>query len=258
MNTLKLSDNDHQLLSGASPSMPIKTALGQVILLAGNECTETLIKATERELSTLEDAKYHVTTLNFFDNPDKYDIKQMADILKTLLADDGRDACNVVLSVFHEVIGGFYALEPMDGDIGLLAIDSNTPIALTEHSVEIASVLNALLRTYDMKDGIIIIKDFNIRCWSTYARSQDKFITAMLALAKISNNRLILETDNLDTVKSFTRVARGTDKDITCTLVTLQGNHAGNCSMLKEAEREFADAVLYANALQLTDQMPYY
>lgn len=254
MNLLKLSKTDNELLSGTGVEvLPVTT--GRVVLVAGNEDAKELVNATEADLEASDSIESYASTLNFEDDLELFDEPRLVVILEELLLPENRAAYLTVMAVFSATIGYFDRLIIKGSVIGLeykTAYLEPKLSLLSSHSSDFKAIVNALLQTFAMKDGVIILKDFNVRCWAVYSTSHDVLIQSLFTLAKLRRNRLIIETDSIDTLKSFTRV--GKEADITCSLVTIQGNTPDNCYMLEVAKREYDDASLYASVLQIKEE----
>lgn len=246
MNLYTFSTEDNKMLSGGAQAL-----IGDIVMITGNDHAKTLIRHVESDLSALKDSdSVFVSTLNFEDNPRQFKEYRLAAIITELLDSTNKEALKLVLSVFEESIGWFdgFGVERERVVVESACIDSD--VYLDTKSSDFKAVLSALLNTFHAKDGIVIIKDFNVACWSGFNGSQDKFIMALVELATLSGNRLILQTENLETVKSFIRVAKYKD-DARTTLATMQGNTPDNCRMLREAQHEYDWASTVARALSL-------
>lgn len=251
MNKIKLSNLDSAVLLDTTMENAYYT-LGRAVLLAGNEDTKVLIRGVELALNEQENTcPHYISTLNFEDNWGEYKEDRLIEILSELLLEENADSYKVILNVFKEEEAWFGEFGIEDGDIVIKSELDNPNTRLTARNSDFRAVFSALLNTFATKDGVVVIKDFNVQCWSWSAISQELLIEAMLTLAEMSSTRLILVTDRIGTVTAFKNAS--TKLGANSTLATLQDNTVDNCPLMQEAEMNYKKARMIADGLGLLD-----
>ena len=76
----------------------------------------------------------------------------------------------------------------------------------------------------------------------------EQLLKGMAALAELNNNRVILETQNLATVKAFLNIESG---DTVTTIARVEGNTTKNCELLAKIEHEYTQAAKLARIFNL-------
>lgn len=241
MNTLILKKRDNAQLSGIDGD----TVAGDgasITILTGNKDTKVLMAGVLHDISLFE---RYVPYVNI-----NYDMESesgvlhnedfLMDTLRLLLMPQNKAYKDIIFEVFYHVMDGFKELAIEDGGIYAISIYIDGDCGVKHMSNSDKALFLVLMQMFVIKNGIVLVNNFN-----SY---NEQLLKGMAALAELNNNRVILETQNLATVKAFLNIESG---NTVTTIARVEGSTTKNCELLAKIEHEYTQAAKLARIFNL-------
>ena len=241
MNTLILKKRDNAQLSGIDGN----TVAGDgasITLLTGNKDTKVLMAGVLHDISLFERYVPYANINYDMECEDDvlHDEAFLMDTLRLLLMPQNRAYKDIIFKVFYHIMSGFKELAIEDGEIYAISIYTDGDRGVKRMGDSVKALFLVLMQMFVIKNGIILVNNFN-----SY---NEELLKGMVALAELNNNRVILESQQLSTVKAFMDIESG---NVVATIARIESNTTENCELLAKIEHEYTQAAKLARIFNL-------
>ena len=248
MDYITLSKKDSAILSGVNDG----GAGGKgawVCLVAGNEDANVLLEGVVHDIKLYDTpCAYASTNFDVENNPVLFEEDHLIEILKQVLSSDNHEAKDIIWSVFKGLSTVFNGFTIEDGRIVSESVYTDCDQNITSYNASYRAIFSLLLEMFIVKDGIIVISNFDVSGYRANTGTTG-VIEGIFAMAQLSRNTVILQTDKLNTVNAYIQASQ--PAELTCSLVTMRGNTIENCTLMAQAQAIYDAALKTITALNM-------